>query len=153
MCQEKLVLYIEDYPMVREDIINHLKRSIPRLEEIETADSASEAEQMLREKKYDLLLLDIRLVNSENDFGPFQETHWTRTGKKLLELLRDGEYKADGGTSHNVPVVVISAVRNRTAMEEIIQIGRRDNCILEYLSKPVRLPIIQEAVEKILAQE
>ncbi len=153
MCKEKLVLYVEDYSAVREDVINHLKKCIPELEEIETADSASETEQMLREKKYDLLLLDIRLIDAERRQNPFRGTHWTRAGKKLLELLRDGEYEADGGTPHNVPVVVISAVRNQTAMKEIIRIGRRDNCILEYFNKPVRLPIIQKAVEKTLAHQ
>lgn len=145
MCQEKIALYIEDYPEVREDIINDLRKRMPQLK-IETADTPTEAEQVLQGKRYDLLFLDIRLADPEKN--DFKGTHWTRAGRKLLELLRNGEYEKDDGTLCDVPVIVISAVANRTAREEIIQIGRRDGCLLEYLNKPVGLDKVRETVKK-----
>lgn len=147
MDDEKIALYVEDYTDVSEKIIDFLSRVVPKLK-IEIVKSASEAEKKLREMKYDLLLLDIRLVEPEGDY--FKGTFWTRAGQNLLKLIRNGEYEPKG-TSRSVPVIVISAVSNQESVEEIKNIGQKDGNFLEYYNKPVSLNEIFNSVNKALS--
>ena len=63
-----------------------------------------------------------------------------RTGIYLLESLREGRFPKN----KDIPVVVVSAICDLEDMRKIKNEMRPD----KYLEKPVRPPVLLEAVEK-----
>jgi CheY-like chemotaxis protein len=104
-----------------------------------------------RDHFFDLLLLDLMIhIKSYTGHKPKKENnimyegvHWMQTGVEFLSRIRKGEYEKYGFKS-DIPVIVVTAILSYPG-DEMEKIG-----INIFLPKPVTLPQLEEAIEKIL---
>ena len=112
--------------------------------------------ERLATERYDLLCIDLMIhpvgldaeLNEVNNLH-FPNVNWQKTGLVFLERLRHGQFsQGNAGTPATVPVIVLSAVANRSTDELTIT----DNATTEYLEKPFDLEEILGAIERLLAK-
>jgi CheY-like chemotaxis protein len=102
------VLLVEDHPMNRK-----LFRDILGFEfEVVEAESAEEAQELLRSVTPDLILMDMQLPGMD--------------GLSLVRLLKADPVRAD------IPIVAVSA----HAMSHTIEMARAAGCV-DYITKPI----------------
>jgi CheY-like chemotaxis protein len=132
------LLYVEDEykkPIETDPFVSILREAGF---DVEVADSGEKAWQKLSEKEYDVLILDIMLPHKGKKIP--ENIPRYRTGIYLLESLRDGRFPKN----KDIPVVVVSAICDLEDMRKIKDEMRPD----KYLEKPIRPPVLLEAVEK-----
>jgi DNA-binding response OmpR family regulator len=80
----------------------------------------------------------------------FEGVSWLRTGLEFLQRLRKGEFskEAGAGTSSDVPVIVLSAVADYSAKDEL----GKDISIQGYVEKPFRLQELVECIRRVLEE-
>ncbi|MEA2043630.1 MAG: response regulator [Bacteroidota bacterium] len=121
------ILLVEDDKVNQKIMVLTLKKYV---NEIEVAQNGREAIEMLENKKYDLILMDIRM--------PFMD------GFKTTKKIRETE----AGTSMHVPIIAVTA----NALE-----GDKEKCLDsgmdEYMSKPFRTDELLEKMEALLGVE
>jgi DNA-binding response OmpR family regulator len=113
---EALVLVVDDNEMNRDMLSRRLRRQDY---EVEVAEDGEQALKMVKEKNYDLVLLDIMMPNI--------------SGYEVLEKI-----KADPETQA-LPVIMISAVDDLDSVVRCIELGAED-----YLFKPFN-PVLLKA--------
>ncbi len=119
------VLVVEDSPPMRRMIVFAL-RNIPGLTVVE-ADDGVDALRKLAKERFDLILTDINM--------PILD------GLKLIKRLRaDAAYR-------KVPVIVITTEGAAEDRHRALQLGAN-----EYITKPIRAPIVKKKVTKILEE-
>ena len=111
-----VILVVDDNEMNRDMLSRRLRR---QKYEVEVAEDGEQALQMVKEKLYDLVLLDIMMPSI--------------SGYEVLERL-----KSDPET-HNMPVIMISAVDDLDSVVRCIELGAED-----YLFKPFN-PVLLKA--------
>jgi DNA-binding response OmpR family regulator len=111
-----VVLVVDDNEMNRDMLSRRLRR---QEYEVEVAENGEQALSMVKEKSYDLVLLDIMMPNI--------------SGYEVLERI-----KADPQTQ-NLPVIMISAVDDLDSVVRCIELGAED-----YLFKPFN-PVLLKA--------
>jgi CheY-like chemotaxis protein len=139
----KELLYVEDEckePIETDPFISILKDAGFK---VEVAESGEKAWQRLSEKKYDGLVLDIMLLHEGKNIP--EKIPRYRTGIYLLESLRKGNF----AENRDIPVVVVSAICDLDDMRRIKNEIGPD----KYLEKPIRPPVLLEAVERAVRAE
>jgi two-component system, NarL family, invasion response regulator UvrY len=117
------VLIVDDHPVVREGIGRVLTSSLPEVE-IGEADGAAQAQEMLRERTWDLMLLDLTLDGDD--------------GTVVLRRVRQ---------SHpEVPVVIISMHPAEQFARRVLQAGA-----VSYVSKGCNPDELVRAVQAALS--
>lgn len=111
-----LILVVDDNEMNRDMLSRRLRR---QKYTVEMAENGSQALTMLREKAYDLVLLDIMMPQMN--------------GYEVLERLKADE------TLRAIPVIMISAVDDLDSVVKCIEMGAED-----YLFKPFN-PVLLKA--------
>lgn len=111
-----LILVVDDNEMNRDMLSRRLKR---QNYEVIVAEDGEQALAMMKEKSFDLILLDIMMPNI--------------SGYDVLERL-----KADDETKH-IPIIMISAVDDLDSVVRCIELGAED-----YLFKPFN-PVLLKA--------
>jgi DNA-binding response OmpR family regulator len=111
-----VVLVVDDNEMNRDMLSRRLRRQDY---EVEVAENGEQALSMVKQKNYDLVLLDIMMPNI--------------SGYEVLESI-----KADPQTQ-NLPVIMISAVDDLDSVVRCIELGAED-----YLFKPFN-PVLLKA--------
>ncbi|MBE9571344.1 MAG: hypothetical protein IMF11_11995 [Proteobacteria bacterium] len=111
--------------------------------------TGAEAWKSLQGAKYDLVLLDIMLPpDHEEGIPPLAGVQRLDMGLYLLKELRDGKFEP-GGTSGDIPVVVVSAVPGVDRWNKLRQlVGNHQWCI----EKPVSPFDVVEAVKQALGK-
>ena len=91
-------------------------------------DNVKDFREELNKGGYKLLFIDIR-IDIKKGGGTVGNRPAHRTGIGLIEEIRNGKYeKKNGeGTPRNIPIIVVTAVAEMKAQEEIIKIGRGNN--------------------------
>ncbi len=106
----------------------------------------AEAEEKIRDQRYDVLLLDIRIVEEKRiGVAGYENKVWTRTGVRLIERIREREIH--GATNPIVPIVVLTAVVHPPTLKEIETIGSRYGAFVRVIQKPPRLADIGDAIK------
>ena len=139
----KELLYVEDEckePIETDPFISILKDAGFK---VEVAESGEKAWQRLSEKEYDVLVLDIMLLHEGKNIP--EKIPRYRTGIYLLENLRDGKFPKN----KEIPVIVVSAICDLEDMKRI----KNEMCPDKYLEKPIRPPVLLEAVERAVRAE
>lgn len=109
-----------------------------------------EAWESLQDTKHDLVLLDIMLPpDHEKVIPPLSGVQRLDMGLHLLKELRNGEFEP-GGTSRDVPVVVVSAVPGVDRWKKLRQLVGNDQRCFE---KPISPYDVVEAVKQALEKE
>lgn len=117
----------------------------------------AEIAQRLATERFDLLCIDLMIhpVSLDADLQEVQNLHfagvnWQKTGLVFLERLRHGVFtaQAEQGTPATVPVIVLSAVADRSSTELTIA----TDGLTEYWEKPFDLEEIVAAIERLLAR-
>jgi CheY-like chemotaxis protein len=117
----KKILYVED-DHASLKLMEHMLR---RYYEIESTANAEEALQWVQSKRYDLILMDIKL-------GPIG-----MTGLDLVrEIRKDDSYV-------NVPIIAVTAYAMAGDREKLLQKGCND-----YVSKPIDFKLLMEAIQR-----
>lgn len=111
-----VVLVVDDNEMNRDMLSRRLRR---QEYEVEVAEDGEQALKMVKEKNYDLMLLDIMMPNL--------------SGYEVLERI-----KADPQTQR-LPIIMISAVDDLDSVVRCIELGAED-----YLFKPFN-PVLLKA--------
>jgi DNA-binding response OmpR family regulator len=111
-----VVLVVDDNEMNRDMLSRRLRR---QEYEVEVAEDGEQALKMVKEKNYDLMLLDIMMPNI--------------SGYEVLERI-----KADPQTQR-LPIIMISAVDDLDSVVRCIELGAED-----YLFKPFN-PVLLKA--------
>lgn len=112
--------------------------------------------QRLATERFDLLCIDLMIhpVSLDADLEEVTNLHfdgvnWQKTGLVLLERLRRGDFSpGDAGTPATVPVIVLSAVADRTTDELAVTDDRQT----VYWEKPFDVEEIQGVIERLLAK-
>ena len=105
--------------------------------------------ERLKTESFDLLLVD-RMIHTQglDENGEevenvhFSGINWRETGIEFLKRLRAGEFYLPGGTSPDVPAMVVSAVADTPTEKEI--------GVSIYFEKPFRLEDLSNQVAKLL---
>ena len=118
--KDKSLLIVEDDIALRKQLLLFLR---PKLAVIDEASTINEAETLLGQKHYHILLLDLGLPPAENT---------PELGIKLLSQL-DDQYK----------VIVLTGQEDETAIRQAIKHGAFD-----YLVKPVRPETILQCLQR-----
>ncbi|MBI3167459.1 MAG: response regulator transcription factor [Chloroflexi bacterium] len=117
------------------------------------------AEQKLLERlgreKFDLLIVDlmIRPKGITENKKTIQNIHfdnvkWDRTGAEFVRRFRQGAYFGKGGTSPDVPIIVLSAVADSAADEQWGDIIRNEHPA----EKPFRLSDMVALIRSLLQE-
>jgi CheY-like chemotaxis protein len=109
--------------------------------------------ERLATERYDLILLDV-MIHSRDANAPDAEQQnvsyagvpWRTTGLHLLRRLREGAYAGEGGTSKDVPVIIVSAALSSSVRSEVERIGD----VYGVFEKPFVLADLMEAMRKAL---
>ena len=142
----KTALYLEDQPDQVKAIVDFLEGKLGF--QVKQAASPDEAYSYLANHKFDLVLLDVRIMNGGHT-REGDEQDWRRYGLYFLEELREG--RICGSTPNSVPVLVITCVVNTADVERIANLGRRAGGCCRYLSKPLwSLALVETAVDELL---
>lgn len=112
--------------------------------------------QRLASEQFDLLCIDLMIhpVSLDAQLQEVTNLHftginWQKTGLALLERLRQGDFSHNpGGTRATVPVIVLSAVADRSTEDLTVT----DDPFTEYWEKPFDLEAILGAIERLLAK-
>lgn len=112
--------------------------------------------QRLATEHFDLLCIDLMIHPVSLDANleevanlHFAGVNWQKTGLVLLERLRRGDFSPSGaGTPSTVPVIVLSAVADRTT-DELAATADRQTI---YWEKPFDVEEIQGAIERLLVK-
>ena len=139
----KELLYVEDEckkPQETDPFISILQEARFK---VEVAESGEKAWQRLSEKKYDGLVLDIMLLHEGKNIP--EDIPRYRTGIYLLESLRGGKFPKN----KEIPVVVVSAICDLDDIRKI----KDEMCPDKYLEKPIRPPVLLDAVKKAVRAE
>ena len=139
----KELLYVEDEskePIETDPFISILKDAGFK---VEVAESGEKAWQRLSEKEYDVLVLDIMLLHEGKNIP--ENIPRYQTGIYLLESLREGKFPKN----KEIPVVVVSAICDLDDMRRIKNEIGPD----KYLEKPIRPPVLRDAVKKAVRAE
>ncbi|MBE9581335.1 MAG: hypothetical protein IMF18_06925 [Proteobacteria bacterium] len=111
--------------------------------------TGAEAWESLQSTKYDLILLDIMLPPDHGEGIPVLDgVQRLDMGIHLLKELRDGKFEP-GGTSRDVPAVVVSAVPGVDRWNKLGKLVGNDQWCLK---KPVSPYDVVEAVKKALGK-
>ncbi len=117
--KEKNLLIVDDCKEIRAS----LKAVFSRTYQLSMAESVAEAEQLLSEKVYDLILLDIIMPD--------------RDGMEFLQQI--------SASDPDIPVIMVSGVSDTRKVVEAIQLGAFD-----YITKPFDLAEIRHMVRRAL---
>jgi len=110
---------------------------------VDIAENAQDASRLLRERRYDAVILDLNLPPGEGN-SPSVETEPTPahySGVTLFEQLRQGKF-SDRGTLSTVPVYVITGVHNHLAKERVDRLKPES-----YFAKPLAPLVVAEHVK------
>ena len=110
---------------------------------VDIAENAQEASRLLRERRYDAVVLDLNLPPGE-ETAPSVEREPIPAyyaGVTLFEQLRQGAF-ADQGTLSAVPVFVITGVHNHLAKERVDRLKPEN-----YFAKPLAPLVVAEHVK------
>ena len=118
------ILIVDDVAAVRQFL--QLALGEFRRAEIDEAGDGAQAIQLLKQHKYDLVLLDLHLPVFD--------------GFKVLSLLRQGE-----GDGPRTPVIVVSTLQEDSAVERVRALG-----VEHVLPKPLRAHLLQQAIRSVL---
>jgi CheY-like chemotaxis protein len=148
--EEKKILFLEDDGDSMLPLKDYLES---KGWSVELTANAGILDRLAREC-FDLMLVDLMIYpeGPEENGGSkpnvqYAGVPWEKTGLEFIKRLRSGEYKGKGGgTPPNVPVIVLSAVANETAEEELenMELASR------YIEKPFKLSVLKNAIEELL---
>lgn len=116
--QEMTVLYVEDEPVLREEIIRYLKRRVGRLL---VGENGEEGMTLYRNEKPDIIITDLKM--------PIMD------GLAMAEAIREGDLLT--------PIIVMTAVSDLEKMQTSIEVG-----IERYMLKPVKAVDLAAALER-----
>jgi CheY-like chemotaxis protein len=119
------ILVVDDNAVNRDLLLRSLER---QGHNIEQAQNGKEALSMLREKDFDIVLLDIMM--------PVMD------GYQVLEIM-----KADESLRH-IPIIVLSAIDEIDSVVKCIQIGAED-----YLAKPFNKEVLRARIKNCLEKK
>lgn len=113
--------------------------------------------QRLATERFDLLCIDLMIHPVSLDANlkevtnlHFTGVNWQKTGLMLLEQIRRGDFSiSDTSTPATVPVIVLSAVADRTIDELTSTADRRTI----YREKPFDIEEIQGTIEQLLIKQ
>ena len=143
----RTALYFEDDPDVVAGISLMIKGKLGFEVEVVQTPSSAKAE-IGGARKFDLLILDIRIQHNES-LEPGQDNGaWTRFGHEFLRQLRAGEL---GGTNAKVPVLILTGVVNTEDVDSFLRTGGADGCRCQYLAKPASFMAIEKKIDELLA--
>ena len=143
----KTALYFEDQPDQVKAIVDFLEGKLGF--QVKQAASPDEAFDHLVRQKFDLVILDVRIINGGHTREGYEQD-WRRYGLYFLKELREGRI-LDSLTPNTVPVVVITCVVNTTDVERIADLGNSVGGCCRYLSKPLRsLALVEIAIGELL---
>jgi CheY-like chemotaxis protein len=124
--------------LVAEDEVQRNRRVLDALKregfEVDTASTTTECVGKLRQRSYDVIVLDIMMPPGEDPM--WQDVNPINAGVEFLTRWRDGEIP---GMPEGVPVVVLTATTRHRAVLEALGIAA-------YLEKPCSLRDITAAV-------
>jgi len=144
-------LYFDDDIDAKEqpfkDLIDNLQLPLDKhVLAVTTVAHLDEAEKHLTKGGYALLFLDIRIQRCKG--GGIDGIAWQRTGLALIKRIREGLYEsttAGEGTGRKIPIIVITAVADANAQEQIRQVGEKHDSCFTLLEKPVNEDNVRKA--------
>ncbi|MGB7720674.1 MAG: response regulator [Bryobacteraceae bacterium] len=141
-------LYFEDQPEQVRAIVDFLTNKLGF--QVTPAESPEQVFDCLAKQKFDLVILDVRIINGEQTReGAVQ--NWRRYGLYFLEELREGRIL--GPTPNTVPVLVVTCVVNTADVERIASVGKKAGGRCWYLEKPIEnLALVETAIDELLAR-
>ena len=116
MDNRERILVVDDEPM-NHKLISHIMKDEP-MYEIVSADSGMEALELLEEKKFDFILLDVRMPGMD--------------GLETLRRIRE---------KYRTPVALMTADKSFDVSMEFIELGCDD-----YITKPFLPALMKEVV-------
>jgi len=149
---KRVLLLEEDFESMR-DLKEHLEEMFEWHVEL-TADAS--LLQRLSRERFDLIVVDVMIRPTSPDAHGnevqnihFDGVHWLRTGLEFLQRLRRGEFSEEGlGTSPDVPVLVLTAVGDRSEVENLRKEVSFDSCV----NKPFRLEELVNRMRRLLKE-
>ncbi|MBF0227092.1 MAG: response regulator [Desulfobacterales bacterium] len=117
------ILLVEDNFFNQEVIIGFLNNS-----SITIAGNGKEALNLLRDKIFDLILMDVQLPDMD--------------GLEITEIIRN---KKSDVLNHDIPIIAVTANASREDIQNCLEAGMN-----EYISKPIRYQKLFEAINKVL---
>lgn len=151
--EKRILLFEEDFESMR-DLKEYLEETFGWYVEL-TADAR--LLQRLSDERFDLIVVDTMIRRKSLDVHGkevqnvhFDGVHWLKTGLEFLRRLRKGEFSKEPGmgTSPDVPVLILSAVGNRSEVEELGKEVPYDG----YIEKPFRLHELVEHMRRLLQE-
>jgi CheY-like chemotaxis protein len=141
-------LYFEDQPGQVQAIVDFLTNKLGF--RVTQAESPEQVFDCLAKQKFDLVILDVRIINAEQTReGTVQ--NWRRYGLYFLEELREGRIL--GPSPNNVPVLVITCVVTTADVERIFTLGKKAGGRCQYLEKPLEnLGLVETAIGELLTR-
>jgi two-component system chemotaxis response regulator CheY len=117
------ILIVDDHEPMRK-IIKTILRKVG-FEDMEEAENGREALSKLKEKKFDVVLLDQNMPGL--------------SGIELLKLMKQDEQLK------NIPVIMITAETSKEKVLEAIQLG-----VSEYIVKPFTAETLKKKIESVI---
>lgn len=137
---KKSILFIEDEFYTIAGIANALSE----MYDWQLARSGSEAHERLSRRKFDLVVLDIMMPHGEEIDS---SVPGKGTGIEILRMIREGKYEKEGGANSQVSVIVLTAIGEMPAWEEIDRLG-----VNQAFTKPVKYAEFKNAVSECLEE-
>lgn len=132
----KIILFVEDeYDRIR-NLVRPLEKEGYKI--IPAKKDGTEAINILKEKKIDLVILDIMLPPGDeikDNMGG------RRTGLEVCRIIRK-ELQLD------IPIIVLSVIRDGFVRDEIMALGAN-----LYLEKPVLPSILKDRIEELMSSK
>jgi PAS domain S-box-containing protein len=122
MVAKKKILYVEDDAIATEVVVRTLSRQF----EIDCVTNSKDALDIVKERNYDLILMDINLGRDESD------------GIELTQKIRQLEFYK------NIPIVALTAYAREEDRDEFLSKGMD-----YYLSKPFSISDLKKLMEEI----
>ena len=120
---EQTILIVEDEPAIRQLIARILETDGYQSEQVESADAALER---LRERRYDLILLDLHMPGDLD-------------GEEFLFMVRD--------EGENVPIIIVSGwVDDEAAIHQ-------PDCVYAVIKKPIQSQLLLTRVREVLSND
>ncbi len=124
--RKRQLLLVEDNPLNQTVVRQLLER---RNYAVDIACNGLEGLERLRDKRYDLVLMDIQMPELNGD--------------EAARLIRAGEA---GETNKNLPIIALTAHAMQGDRERFLEIGMND-----YVSKPINLSVLMEAINRCIS--
>jgi len=139
----KILYFDDEIDSLLNSALEYLRKDC--FHEVDEVSELTEAEKKIYNSKYDVLLLDIRILpEKRRNAKGYEDKDWRRTGVRLIERIRNGVI--NGASSKSVPIIVITAVMHPPTLIEIENKGAKGDAFIHVIQKPFRLADVQAAI-------